>query len=316
MSKVGSPCAVCSTTMRISGLIAAAVARRVGVRLRPARGDARRLRSPLLALQLAGELPHRGTGDQLDRDAVRAKRERQPLGIGTSPGEEGQMTVPAQRKVEPRRVGVTRAPAMLALDHAPPERDLADDGANRLAQRAATLDVPGRRLDRGGGVEAAVAVGLRRSMQGWKGRSPPVGVSVAEGERLVPRQPDAAVDGRAEEDAAPAWDEEPAAPADDRLGVVGEVRGLGPLGRYLLRLVRRPDRLLLRRLFRQLLRDRILDRLDDDSAAWLADLHLLVPLSLKCRGDRRAAAGEGAGPSRRPDYLGADPDTRRDAGGA
>src|SRR6266511_2257470 len=226
MSKVGSPCAVCSTTMRISGLIAAAVARRVGVRLRPARGDARRLRSPLLALQLAGELPHRGTGDQLDRDAVRAKRERQPLGIGTPPGEEGQMTVPAQRKVEPRRVGVTRAPAALALDHAPPERDLADDGRDRLAQRAATLDEPGRRLDRGGGVEAAVAVGLRRSMQGWKGRSPPVGVSVAEGERLVPRQPDDAVDGRAEEDAAPAWDEEPAAPADDRLGVVGEVRGL------------------------------------------------------------------------------------------
>src|SRR6266511_5020583 len=110
----------------------------------------------MLALQLAGELPHRGTGDQLDRDAVGAERERQPLGISTPPGKEGQMTVPAQKKVEPRRVGVTRAPAMLALDHAPPEGDLADDGRDRLAQRAATLDIPGRRLDRGGGASGAL----------------------------------------------------------------------------------------------------------------------------------------------------------------
>lgn len=63
-----------------------------------------------------------------------------------------------QRYVEPRRVGLTRAPAALALDDAAPEGDLANDRADRLVQRAAASDEAGRRLDRGRGVEAAMSI--------------------------------------------------------------------------------------------------------------------------------------------------------------
>jgi hypothetical protein len=152
-----------------------------------ASSGARRSPFPMLALQHAGELPHRRTGDELDRHAVCAQRERQPLSVGSGPGEEGQATVPAEREVEPRRVGARCAPATLAFDDRPPQGDPADDGADRLAQRVAAPDEARRRLDRGRGVESALTVGLRRSVRRWRGRAPPVASLLAEGDRLAPR---------------------------------------------------------------------------------------------------------------------------------
>jgi hypothetical protein len=232
---------------------------------------------PVLALQYAGELPHRRAGDQLDRHTVRAQRVCQPLRVSSAPGAEGQATVTTERDVEARRVGARCAPATLALDDPPPQGDAAEDGAQRLAQRAAAADEARRRRDRARGVESARTVGLRRGVQRGSSRPPPaadpVASSLTEGDRLAPRQPDGAVEGRAEAEALPARDDEPTPPADDRLRVVGRARGPGPLGRDLLRLARRLGRLLLGRLFWQLARNRLLERLDRNSATRLADLH-------------------------------------------
>jgi hypothetical protein len=180
----------------------------------------RHSRFPVLALQQTGELSHRRTGDKLDRHPVCAQRERQLLSVGSAPGEEGEAAPPAEREVELRRVGAGCAPAMLALDDPPPQEDSADDGADRLTRRAAAADEARRRFDRARGVKPALAVGLRRRVQGWRGRPPPVAVSLAAGDRCTPRQPDGAVDGRAEAEALPARDDEPTPPADDRLRVV------------------------------------------------------------------------------------------------
>ena len=284
-------------------------------------GGARRSPFPVLALQHAGELPHRRTGDELDRHPVCAQRERQPLSVGSGPGEEGQATVPAERDVEPRRVGARCAPATLALDDPPPQGDAADDGADRLAQRVATPDKARRRLDRGRGVKSALTVGPRRSVQRWRGRPPPaaepLASSLADGDRLAPRQPDGAVEGRAEAEALPARDDEPTPPADDRIRVVRRARGPGPLRRDLLRLARQLGRLFLR-LFRQLARDRLLERLDRNSATRLADLHRssspLAPESVETIGGVRGvmlAATQQLGRGRATRFARADPAARR-----
>jgi uncharacterized membrane protein YgcG len=189
---------------------------------------ARCSRFPMLALEHVGELPHRRTGDQLDRHAVFAQRERQLLSVGSAPGKEGEVAVPAERDVELRRVGASGAPAMLTLDDPPPQEDPADDGADRLTRRVAAPDEARRRLDRARGVKSALTVGLRRSVQGWRGRPPPIARPFAAGDYLPPRRPDGAVHGRAEAEVLPARHDEPTPPANHRRRVVRRARRAGP----------------------------------------------------------------------------------------
>jgi hypothetical protein len=71
----------------------------------------------------------------------------------------------------------------------------------------------------------------------------PVLAAAAARDQLLPRRPERVVDDRAEPKGAPGFDDEPAAPAEDRRGVVGRCHESGALRRYLLRLARRLGRL-------------------------------------------------------------------------
>src|SRR5262249_29212474 len=135
-------------------------------------------------------------------------------------------TLTPERDVEPRRIGVARPPATLALDHTPPEEHLTDDGADGIVQ--ATAREIGRRLDRARGIETALTLGLRRRMRCGR-RHPETVPFVTEGDRLAPRQPNGAVERRAKAQPILARDDEPAAPAHDWLGVVGRARSVPDL---------------------------------------------------------------------------------------
>src|SRR5262249_20441280 len=69
----------------------------------------------------------------------------------------------------------------------------------------------------------ALTLGLRRRMRCGR-RHPETVPFVTEGDRLAPRQPNGAVERRAEAQPILARDDEPAAPAHDWLGVVGRAR--------------------------------------------------------------------------------------------
>src|SRR6266567_4358078 len=126
--------------------------------------------------------------------------------------------------------GCTRSCASSGLDRLAPERDAAEHEAEGLPRRRPRAVEEGR--GRGGrlaGVDPAAAVRLRRAVPSRQLQLQPVLAAAAARDQLLPRRPERVVDDRAEPKGAPGFDDEPAAPAEDRRGVVGRCHESGAL---------------------------------------------------------------------------------------
>jgi hypothetical protein len=220
-----------------------AVAASVRSRLHVSRTRSRRSRLHMLAPEPPRELGHRLARDRLDRHAVAAECERDRLRPGTV-GEQQASLRAEQRNVDAGRWARSpRQPRWHTTTLSQSESRPSTKPGPRpssVCSRTPARQTLGRRI---AGVDPAAAARLRRGVLSRQFRLQPVLAAAAARDELLSRRPERVEDDRAEPKGALGFDDEPAAPTDDRRDVVRRCHEGGALRQYLLRLARRLGRL-------------------------------------------------------------------------